>query len=177
MLGLRCCLGFFSSCGVRASRCRGVPCCRVWALGAGASVVVTREPMAVALELGFSSCDICLVAWSTWGLPRPGMELMSLALQGGFLATRPPGKPSNTHVDVIEKHCGLCDLGPWVRDPSSINGILEDICKFLFCVLSLMPILSHRYDLTPYGRPPVVCNLIASCHSLLWSSSFVCVAI
>ena len=169
MPGLRCCLGFFSSCGVRASRCRGVPCCRVWALGARASVVVTCGPMAVALEFGFSSCDIRLVARSMWGLPRPGMELMSLALQGGFLAIRPPGKPSNTHVDVIENHCGLCDLGSWVRDPFS--------CKFLFCVLSLMPILSHRYDLTPYGRPPVVCNLIASRHSLLWSSPFVCVAI
>ena len=27
-----------------------------------------------------------------WDLPQPGIELMSLALQGGFLTTAPPGK-------------------------------------------------------------------------------------
>ena len=31
-----------------------------------------------------------------WGLPRPGIKLVSLALQGRFLITGPPGKPSNT---------------------------------------------------------------------------------
>ena len=28
-----------------------------------------------------------------WHLPRPGIKLVSLALQGGFLTTEPPGKP------------------------------------------------------------------------------------
>ena len=28
-----------------------------------------------------------------WDHPRPGIEPMSLALQGGFLTTGPPGKP------------------------------------------------------------------------------------
>ena len=31
-----------------------------------------------------------------WDLPRPGIKLVSLALQGRFLITGPPGKPSNT---------------------------------------------------------------------------------
>ena len=69
-----------------------------------------------------------------------------------------------------------CVMGSWVRDSSSINGILGDICKFLFCVLFLTPVLSHRLDLTPYGRPPMVCNSIAWRRSLLWPSSFVCMA-
>ena len=29
-----------------------------------------------------------------WDLPGPGMEPGSLALQGGFLTTGPPGKPN-----------------------------------------------------------------------------------
>ena len=31
-----------------------------------------------------------------WDLPRPGIEPGSLALQGRFLSTGPPGKPPNT---------------------------------------------------------------------------------
>lgn len=50
VLGLHCCPGFFlaiasggySSCGVQASHCGGFSCCRAWALGAWASVVVAR---------------------------------------------------------------------------------------------------------------------------------------
>lgn len=37
-------------------------------------------------------------------------------------------------------------------------------------------VLSHRLDLTSYGRPPMVCNSIAWQRSLLRSSSFVCIA-
>ena len=33
-----------------------------------------------------------LVAHGMWDLPRPGIELMSPALAGGFLTTGPPGK-------------------------------------------------------------------------------------
>ena len=33
------------------------------------------------------------VPCSMWDLPRPGIEPVSLALQGGFLTTGPPGKP------------------------------------------------------------------------------------
>ena len=55
---------------------------------------------------GFSSCDSwalraqtqCCGTWaqllrSTWDLPRPGMEPMSLALAGRFISTESSGKP------------------------------------------------------------------------------------
>ena len=35
-----------------------------------------------------------LVLCGMWDLPEPGMKLVSLALQSGFLTTGPPGKPS-----------------------------------------------------------------------------------
>ena len=47
VLGLRCCVRAFSSCGEQASHCGGLSCCRAWALGAWASVVVA---------CGLSSC-------------------------------------------------------------------------------------------------------------------------
>ena len=46
-----------------------------------------------APELGLHSCGS--PAWmlcGTWDLPGPGIEPMSLALQGRFLTTGPPGK-------------------------------------------------------------------------------------
>ena len=69
----------FASHGVRASRCRGVSCGRVWVRGERASAVLTPGHVAVGLELGFHSCDVRSVACGTWDLPRPGMEPMSLA--------------------------------------------------------------------------------------------------
>ena len=64
-LGLRCCM--------RASHCGGFSCCRAWALGARASVVVARR---------LSSCG----AWAQllhgmWDLPGPGTEPMPLHWQ------------------------------------------------------------------------------------------------
>ena len=63
------------------------------ALSAWASIVIA---------LGLSSCGTwALVACGRWNLPRPGIELMSLPLAGGFfffflaggfLSTAPPGK-------------------------------------------------------------------------------------
>ena len=38
-----------------------------------------------------------------WDLPGPGLEPMSPALAGGFLATAPPGKPLNfSFVELAE---------------------------------------------------------------------------
>ena len=68
VLGLRCCARAFSSCGeqgatlccsAQASHCGGFSCCRAWALGTRASVVVTRELSSCgsrALERRLSSC-------------------------------------------------------------------------------------------------------------------------
>ena len=36
-----------------------------------------------------------------WTLPGPGTEPVSLALQGGFLDTGPPGNPPRVHVFVF----------------------------------------------------------------------------
>ena len=48
----------------------------------------------LVVEHRLSSCGTC-AQWlrSMWDLPRPGIEPVSLALQGGFLTTGPPGKP------------------------------------------------------------------------------------
>ena len=70
--------GAFSSCGVRASPCRGFPCCRSQALG----------------RSGFSSCGSgSWLPHGMWDLPGPGLEPVSLVLQDGFLTTGPTGKP------------------------------------------------------------------------------------
>ena len=67
-----------SSCGMHASHCSGLSCCGARALGL----------------LGFSSCGSR--AWlflGTWNFPGLGIKPVSPALAGGFLTTRPPGKP------------------------------------------------------------------------------------
>ena len=47
-----------------------------------------------ALECGVSSCDAQAQQFcSMWSLPGPGIELVSLALQGRFLTPEPPRKP------------------------------------------------------------------------------------
>ena len=97
VLGL-CCSGWaFSSCSVQAARCGGLSCCGAQSLG----------------HMSFSSCDVWAQqlwleafrgqvmscgSWAQlprglWDLPRPGMEPVSLALQGEFSTTGPPGKP------------------------------------------------------------------------------------
>ena len=85
-------------CGARASHCGGFSCCGAWALGVWASVVAAHRLSSCglrALELRLSCCG----AWASllrgmWDLPRPGLEPVSPALAGRFLATAPPGKPS-----------------------------------------------------------------------------------
>ena len=67
--------GLLSTCGVRASYCGGFFCCRAW-----------------DLEHRLSSC-VRLSCSSMWGLPGLEMELVSLALQGGFLTTGLQGSP------------------------------------------------------------------------------------
>ena len=47
-----------------------------------------------ALECGLNSCGAqAYLLCSMWDLPRSGIERVSLALQEGFLAAGPPGKP------------------------------------------------------------------------------------
>ena len=57
-----------------------VSCCRTQVLGVWTSVVV-----ACRLECRFSNCDAgAQLSCSVWDLPRPDIEPMSPALQGGF---------------------------------------------------------------------------------------------
>ena len=84
VLGLCCCRWAFSSCdeqrltllcGARASHCRGFSCYR--ALG-------SRVHGLQSLQHHGLKC--------MWDLPRPGIELVSPTLPGGFLSTVPPEK-------------------------------------------------------------------------------------
>ena len=83
-------------CGAWASHCGGFSCCRAQALGARASVVAACGLSSCgtrALERRLSSCG----PWpqlfrGMWDLPGPGLEPVSPALAGRFLATVPPGK-------------------------------------------------------------------------------------
>ena len=84
-------------CGVQASHCGGFSCCRAWALGARASVVVAHRLSSCgsrALERRLSSCGArAQLLHSMCDPPGPGLEPVPLALAGGFLTTAPPAKP------------------------------------------------------------------------------------
>ena len=72
--------GLFCSCGAWASHCSG------WAqaLGTFSSVAIAR---------GLKVCGVWAQLFcGMWNLPRPGIEPVSSALQGGFLSTVSPGK-------------------------------------------------------------------------------------
>ena len=96
MLGLHC--------GARASHCSGFSCCGTRALGTRASVFVARGLSSCgsqALECRLSSCGArAQLLRSMWDPPGPGLEPVSPALAGGFLATAPPGKPPNLPFKV-----------------------------------------------------------------------------
>ena len=105
VLGLCCCARAFSSCGeqglllvaVRGLLTAGASlCCGAQALGARASVVVTRGLSSCgspALECKLSSCGTrASLLCGMWDLPGPGLEPVSPALAGRFLTTVPPGK-------------------------------------------------------------------------------------
>ena len=78
-----------------ASHCSGFCCCRGQALGGAA----------------FSSCGTCTwLPFDPWNLPRPGIDPVSPALAGRFLAIGPPGKPSPCHLRKNRGNVGIC---PW----------------------------------------------------------------
>ena len=87
MLGLRFCASASSSCGKQ-----------------GPLFIAVRGPLTIAASLvvehrfqthRLSSCGSrAQPLRGMWDLPRPGLELVSPALAGGFSTTAPPGKPS-----------------------------------------------------------------------------------
>ena len=94
--------GLLSSAGMPASLCSGFS---VW--GAGPLGCLGFDSCGRGLsgcgcwEHRLSSC--ATRAWSlhgTWDLPRPGIELVSPTLAGGFFITEPPRKPKNLIVHI-----------------------------------------------------------------------------
>ena len=88
--------------GYSSLRCTGfslrwLSCCKAWALGTRASVVVACGLSSCgsrALEHRLRSCGArAQLLRSMWDLPGPGLEPVSPALAGRFLTTAPPGKP------------------------------------------------------------------------------------
>ena len=86
VLGLRCCVRAFSSCGK-------------W----GPLFIAVRGPLTVVASpvaehrlqtRRLSSCGSrAQLLRGMWDLPRPGLEPVSPAFAGRFLTTAPPGKP------------------------------------------------------------------------------------
>ena len=82
MLGLLCCVQVFSR-------------CREWGLlfAAVQGLLIVVASLVAEHGLSFSGCDPwALVARGMWNLPGSGIEWVSPALLGRFLATVPPGK-------------------------------------------------------------------------------------
>ena len=124
MVDLHCWAWAFSSCrdpGLHflqcvGSHCGGFSCFGATALGMGASVVAAPELGSCGswtLECSLLSCGTrvqLLCKYGKWDHPEPGMEQMSLALQGRFLTTGPPGKPlQETSFNPLRIHRELLE--------------------------------------------------------------------
>ena len=86
VLGLRFCARAFSSCGKRGPLFVAV----LGLLSITASLVVEHRLQTRRLSNCGSRAQLLR---GMWDLPRPGHELVSLALTGRFPTTAPPGKP------------------------------------------------------------------------------------
>ena len=103
VVGLCCCMKAFSSCNKRGLLCCGARAshfsdfsCGPQALGAWASGVAAH---------GLSSCGTwASLTHGVWSVPGPGIEPMSLALQGRYLTTGPPGKPPDSSYFLSFQH-------------------------------------------------------------------------
>lgn len=85
-LGLRCCSWGFSRCG---------KCWLLCSCGAQASPRCAFSLQSTGLQAGrLGSCSApAQQPRGTWDLPRPAIEPVALAFQGGLLTTGPSGKP------------------------------------------------------------------------------------
>ena len=94
---------------VQASHCPDFSSCRAQALGTQASAAAARW---------LSSCGArAQFLHGMWNLPRPRIEPVYFALQGGFLTTGPPGKPHHCKNFVCpyinRTHNSLCCKGKY----------------------------------------------------------------
>ena len=134
---------------MRASHCGDFSCCRAWALGVLASVVVACRRSSCsfwALECRLSSCGTrAQLLRGRWDLPGPGLVPVSPALAGRFLTTEPPGK-SPPHPTLKFLPFGIVHIEPPV------------ICQLQF-----------RFSYLGTGYPRCLClwvSLLVGCDSL-----------
>ena len=89
----------------------------------------------VVVARGLQSASSVAVPHSTGDLPRPGIELVSPTLQGGFLTTGPPEKPHHSFLKAVknENESEVAQSCPTVCDPidcslrgSFIHGIFQE---------------------------------------------------
>ena len=69
-----------------------------------------------------------------WDLPRPGIELVSLALAGGFFTAKPPGKPNS---DILNHSMGIsiCALAPGLQNARDGSARVPQPTGFFFLCL------------------------------------------
>ena len=134
-LDLSCCTQAFSSCSkwellsgcsAQASHCGGFSC-GAWALDHKRFSSCHSQPHNWLNNCVSQASLLC----GKWNLPRPGIELLSPALQGGFLTTGPPGTPSFSYSwqgvclktiipDILERqYYPVCSQKLWVNPNSS----------------------------------------------------------
>ena len=131
MLGLHWCARAFSSCGVWASHSSGFSCCRAWALGAGASVVVAGgSVLAVHRFSCFMACGIILDQGSN---PRPlqWQDNQGSPLTPNFAYKPLPWKPSGSLGYLNSSHSsfllGPCNK-PFFAPQSDVSMCLASPC-------------------------------------------------
>ena len=78
--------------GAQLSHCSGFSSCGAQVPGAQAAAVEAPGLQRVGSGVMVRGLQLLHVMWN---LPRPGIKPVSPALAGGFLTTRPPGKPNN----------------------------------------------------------------------------------
>ena len=139
--------GLPSSCGVRASRCSGFPCCWAQGPGEGASVVMagglgrcgSRAPEHRLSSRG-ARAELLPSTWDL--LPRPGITPMSPALADGFFTPEPPGKPLSLFslsVNPRRAQPALAGRSTQVLVSSAcLHRGGDALCEGRFCRLAVM---------------------------------------
>ena len=109
-----------------------------------------------------------------WDLPWPGIEPVSFALQGGFLTTRPPGKPPCSLFWLYFSLFGSCSLEVlpekdlWVVYFSSVqfsHSVVSDSLQLHGLQHARSPCPSP----TPHGHSFFLLRLM-SCSSWIWTT-------
>ena len=103
---------------------------------------------------------------SMWDLPRLGIRPVSVALQGGFLTTEPPGKPSSPYLkrsetsDPMQAQLGLGGRCSWGLPVSwSVLHLQERLCLPAGSLLRPYLPLTHPAFPPLYSLDPTVTSV------------------